>query len=316
MEGNNSIKRKFDFDRTDLALENREKFEKDNVEIDGVELKKYNYDDKKINITKVIIKTLQAEKVMGKPIGTYTTIESSEAFSEDEDTIDFVSSVIAGEIGSMYKFREGDSCLVVGLGNRDITADSLGPEVAEHIDIDMEKSIKPYVVIPGVMAKSGMESAIMVKGVSAQVKPDVVIAVDSLAARNTKRLNRAIQIANTGINPGSGVDNHRFAINRETIGVPVIAIGVPMVVNAATIVKDALENIFEKNAGENSGYGIDCNRLICNNEFIDGDIFNMFVTSDCIDENISVMAQIIAMSINKLVSGEVFDEEKIQTYKF
>jgi len=284
----------FDFDRTDLALENREKFEKDNVEIDGVEVVKHGYYDRKINIVKVIIKTEEAAKVMGKPIGTYTTIESEIPYEDTLNDIDFIAGIIAGEMKDMYTFKPGSSFLVAGLGNRDITADSLGPNVAELIDIDMDANVKPYVVIPGVMAKSGMESALIVKGVSDQVKPDVIIAIDSLAARNIKRLNRVIQIANTGINPGSGVDNHRYGINEETMGVPVIAIGVPMVVNAATIVRDALESIINDDKA-------DYHQMISDGSIIENDVFNMFVTSDCIDENIYVMAKIIAKGLNKLV---------------
>ncbi|MBE5940141.1 MAG: GPR endopeptidase [Lachnospiraceae bacterium] len=284
----------FDFDRTDLALENREKFEKDNVEIDGVEVVKHGYYDRKINIVKVIIKTEEAAKVMGKPIGTYTTIESEIPYEDTLNDIDFIAGIIAGEMKDMYTFKPGSSFLVAGLGNRDITADSLGPNVAELIDIDMDANVKPYVVIPGVMAKSGMESALIVKGVSDQVKPDVIIAIDSLAARNIKRLNRVIQIANTGINPGSGVDNHRYGINEESMGVPVIAIGVPMVVNAATIVRDALESIINDDKA-------DYHQMISDGSIIENDVFNMFVTSDCIDENIYVMAKIIAKGLNKLV---------------
>ena len=144
---------------------------------------------------------------------------------------------------------------VVGLGNRKVTPDALGPYVADNLNITRHV-VKEYgkyamgeeavhivsAVIPGVMGQTGMETVEMIRGVVMQTKPDLLIAVDALAARNSKRLNRTIQISDTGIHPGSGVGNHRNAITKETVGVPVIAIGVPTVVDAATIVNDTMEN--------------------------------------------------------------------------
>ena len=144
--------------------------------------------------------------------------------------------------------------MVVGLGNRDVTADALGPNVVDNLTITrhMVKEFGKAAygknrihmisgLIPGVMAKTGMESAEIIKGVVEKTRPDVVVVVDALAARSTKRLNRTIQVTNTGIHPGSGIGNHRNSITKESLGVPVIAIGVPTVVDAATIVNDAME---------------------------------------------------------------------------
>ena len=152
--------------------------------------------------------------------------------------------------------KEEVSVLVVGLGNRAVTPDSLGPRVADNLSITRH-ILKEYgkfafgkegvnsvsSIVPGVMAQTGMESMEIVAGVVKETKPDFVIAVDALAARNTKRLNRTIQVTDTGINPGSGVGNHRHGLNEKSLGVPVIAIGIPTVVDAATIVNDTMSSL-------------------------------------------------------------------------
>ena len=160
--------------------------------------------------------------------------------------------------GKGRKRMEGEdaSVLMVGLGNRAVTPDALGPRVADNLNITRhivreygkyamgeEEVTLVSALVPGVMAQTGMETAEIIRGVVEETKPDVILAVDALAARNSKRLNRTIQIADTGISPGSGVGNHRNAITEESMGVPVIAIGVPTVVDAATIVNDAMENL-------------------------------------------------------------------------
>ncbi len=146
----------------------------------------------------------------------------------------------------------------MGLGNRQVTPDALGPYVADQICVTRH-IVKEYgkyamgmehvrlisAIVPGVMGQTGMETLEIVKGVVEETQPDLVIAVDALAARNSKRLNRTIQIADTGIHPGSGVGNHRNGLTKESVGVPVIGIGVPTVVDAATIVSDTMENLIE-----------------------------------------------------------------------
>ena len=144
------------------------------------------------------------------------------------------------------------------LGNRQVTPDALGPYVVDNLCVTrhivreygkyamgMERAQLVSAIVPGVMGQTGMETLEIVKGVVTETKPDLVIAVDALAARNSRRLNRTIQIADTGIHPGSGVGNHRNGLTRETLGVPVIGIGVPTVVDAATIVSDTMENLIQ-----------------------------------------------------------------------
>ncbi len=245
--------------RTDLALEARESIEEEGKEFHGVLVEEYHMEEGDIHVTKVIIDTKNAAKSMGKPMGIYVTIEASTMVEPDEGYHREVSECLAKELTELLPdVEEEHSILVVGLGNREVTADALGPQVVDNLFItrhivreygkhayNSEKVNEISALEPGVMAKTGMETAEIVKGVVKETKPDLVIVIDALAARSTKRLNRTIQITNTGIQPGSGVGNHRDALNEESLGVPVIAIGVPTVVDAATIVGDALEKHLE-----------------------------------------------------------------------
>ncbi len=246
--------------RTDLALETKEKFEEDNVELKGVRVNEIQRGEN-IKITEVIIETENGAKTMGKPKGIYTTIEAPEMADGDDGYHREISEVLAEVLKSMIPLEEKEdlSVLVVGLGNREVTPDALGPRVVDNMFITRHviREFGRYAlgkehtnlissIVPGVMAQTGMESVEIVKGVIQESKPDYIVAVDALAARSVKRLNRTIQITNTGINPGSGVGNHRHAINRESLGVPVIAIGIPTVVDAATIVNDAISGFYEE----------------------------------------------------------------------
>lgn len=248
--------------RTDLALESKERFEENNVEIKGVRVETDRISTE-ICVTSVYIDTENGARAMGKPKGTYITIEAADMMEEDEDYHREVSKqlakVIAGMVSEQFDKEAELSVLVVGLGNREVTPDALGPYVVDHMMITRHiiREFGQYAfgnrktkvisgIVPGVMAQTGMESGEIVSGVIRETKPDLVIAVDALAARSVKRLNRTIQITNTGINPGSGVGNHRHAINKESIGVPVIAIGIPTVVDAATIVVDTMNDMLNQ----------------------------------------------------------------------
>ena len=248
--------------RTDLALEEKERFESDHVEIPGVILEEEYDEEKEIRITRVKVETENGAKAMGKPVGVYLTMEAPNMAIPDEDYHREVSEKLAGYIQELIRGKnlenEDLSVLVVGLGNRQVTPDALGPYVADQICVTRH-IVKEYgkyamgmehvrlisAIVPGVMGQTGMETLEIVKGVVEETQPDLVIAVDALAARNSKRLNRTIQIADTGIHPGSGVGNHRNGLTKESVGVPVIGIGVPTVVDAATIVSDTMENLIE-----------------------------------------------------------------------
>lgn len=248
--------------RTDLALEEKERFESDNVEIPGVVLDEEYDKETEIRITRVKVETENGAKTMGKPVGVYLTIEAPNMAVPDEDYHREVSVKLSGFIQELIQGRELDtedlSVLVVGLGNRKVTPDALGPYVADNLCVTrhivkeygkyamgMEHARLVSAIVPGVMGQTGMETLEIVKGVVNETKPDLVIAIDALAARNTKRLNRTIQIADTGIHPGSGVGNHRNGLTKESVGIPVIGIGVPTVVDAATIANDTMENLID-----------------------------------------------------------------------
>ncbi len=278
--------------RTDLALEARESIKESEDGIRGVRVEE-TYDEKsEIKVTKVVIESKNGAKAMGKPMGIYVTLEAPGMAEPEENYHQEISSELAKQLKDIIPDAEKEqSILIVGLGNRDVTADALGPNVADNLFITRHV-VKEYgkaaysksrmhmvsSIVPGVMAKTGMESAEIIKGVVEQTKPDVVIVIDALAARSTKRLNRTIQITNTGIHPGSGVGNHRNALTKDSLGAPVIAIGVPTVVDAATIVNDALADKAPSNLAE---------------------LNNMYVTSKDVDYQVKQISHIICDAINE-----------------
>ena len=278
--------------RTDLALEARERYEED-VEIRGVSVEE-TYDEKRdIRATTVRIESENGAKAMGKPIGVYITLEAPKLSEPDKDYHREVSEALAVYLQELLGTKEERSVLVVGLGNREVTPDALGPEVVGNLRItrhvvkeygkaafEKEKVHMVSGIVPGVMAQTGMETLEIVRGVVEETQPDVVVAIDALAARSSKRLNRTIQISDAGIHPGSGVGNHRHSLTLETIGVPVVAIGVPTVVDAATIVYDAVRDRNAVPPGLNS----------------------MFVTPKDIDETIKHLSFTISEALNIALS--------------
>lgn len=296
--------------RTDLALEDRERIGDGGGEIHGVILEEEEREETGIHITRVRIETKNGAKIMGKPIGTYITLEAPAMAEQDEGYHREVSEELARQLKSVMPGEgEEQSVLIVGLGNRDVTADALGPHVADNLFVNrhvvMEFGKAAYnkermhmisCIVPGVMAKTGMESAEIVHGVVKETKPDFLIAVDALAARSTRRLNRTIQVTTSGIYPGSGVGNHRNALTQETLGVPVLAIGVPTVVDAATIVGDALERL-EKENGVQMIMTRDHPQAL-------SELNNMYVTSKDIDETIKRLSFTISEGINIALNME------------
>ena len=292
--------------RTDLALEQKERFEADNVEVAGEILEETHDEDKEIRVTTVKIETENGAKAMRKPVGTYITIEAPHLAMADDDYHEELAGELKNYLERLIDMDKKEySVLVVGLGNREVTPDALGPYVADQLNITRH-IIKEYgryavdnkdihlvsAIVPGVMGQTGMETVEIVKGIVEVTKPDFVVAVDALAARSSKRLNRTIQITDTGINPGSGVGNHRNAINKETVGIPVIAIGVPTVVDAATIVNDAMEKlIYTLESSEKY-------ELI--KELISPHLNGMFVTPKDIDETVKRISFTISDALNQL----------------
>ena len=224
--------------------------------------------------------------------------------------------------------KEDLSVLVVGLGNRDVTPDALGPYVVDHLNVTrhivkeygkyamgMERADLVSAVVPGVMGQTGMETAEIVRGIVRETHPDLVIAVDALAARNSRRLNRTVQIADTGIHPGSGVGNHRSGMTEESLGVPVIGIGVPTVVDAATIVNDTMENFIRalesstalKGVGEELRSYSPGEKYEFVKELIAPHLNGMFVTPKDVDEMVHHISHTISEALNMLFSDHSSD---------
>ena len=311
---------------TDLALEDKERFESDNVEVPGVVVEEAYDEEREIRITKVRIETEKGARTMGKPVGTYITMEAPNMAVPDEYYHREIAEELTRYIKELVPIKKEDySVLVVGLGNRQVTPDALGPYVVDHLLITRhivkeygkyamgdQKARLTSAIVPGVMAQTGMESLEIIKGVVGETKPDFVVAIDALAARNSKRLNRTIQIADTGINPGSGVGNHRSGITKETLGIPVIAIGVPTVVDAATIVNDTMENLIAalETSETLKGVGVvlqgynatEKYELI--KELISPHLNGMFVTPKDIDETVQRISYTISEGLNMLFSAQ------------
>lgn len=319
--------------RTDLAMEQKERFESDHVEVSGVVLEEEYDEEKEIKITTVRIETENGAKSMGKPVGTYLTLEAPNMAAADEGYHREISETLAGFLEKYMKDTEenqekGYSVLVVGLGNREVTPDALGPYVVDQLNVTRH-IVQEYgryavgkggsrivsAIVPGVMAQTGMESAEIIRGIVNETTPDLIMVIDALAARSTKRLNRTIQISDAGIYPGAGVGNHRSEITKDTMGIPVIAIGVPTVVDAATIVNDTMENFITalETSETLKGVGVvlqgynSAEKYELVKELIAPHLNGMFVTPKDIDDTVRRISYTISEAMNMLFA----EKEKI-----
>ena len=229
--------------RTDLAMEAHELTLREEAgEIDGVIVKKETYEN--IELTHVEITNENGANKLGKAMGTYVTIEAP-YMKYSIDDYENVIKLISETLEQMASIDKEALTLVVGVGNREITPDALGPEVISNLLVtrhamdffDKDTVSGVCALAPGVLGTTGIETTDIIKGVTERIKPELIIAVDALAAADLKRVATTIQIADTGIQPGAGIGNNRKGINEETLGVKVIAIGVPTVIDAATISK-------------------------------------------------------------------------------
>lgn len=299
--------------RTDLALEASESLKTRDGHLNGVSVEEKNVPEVDAVITKVQIETKNAAKRMGKPVGTYITMEVPGLAEDDTGFHDKISKLLAEQIrellGQDEKLEE-KSIMIVGLGNRAVTADALGPKVIDHLSVTRHilntygkeaytKAVPSISAMePGVMAKTGIETSEMVAGVVKNTNPDFLIVIDALAARSTKRLYTTIQISNTGISPGSGVGNHRNAINEEVMGVPVLAIGIPTVVDAATIVGDACEAWWHESLKEPGPFPEEVRKYF-------RDLKNMYVTTKEIDEIVECISYTVSEALNSALHGTI-----------
>lgn len=306
--------------RTDLAVEAHEicKNEQKAEKIDGVKVTET--DRNNVHITRVVV---EKDGAIGKPKGNYITLDIPVPPYYEKDTFKNVTDVFTKELSELIRIGENDTVLVAGLGNRLITADALGPKVSENTVVtrhlfdlmprELEKGIRPVCAIsPGVLGITGIETVEIIRGVAERIKPSLVIAIDALASRKMARVNSTIQIADTGISPGSGIGNKRKGINEETLGVPVVAIGVPTVVDAATMANDTIDMVIDKlmKSSQGSFYKLlrDLDRdekysLIC--EVLNAEEGNFIVAPKETDEVVFEIAEIIAQGINRALHKNI-----------
>ncbi len=314
--------------RTDLAMEAREMAQdKGKPDIPGVVVVDFNRED--IKVTRVEIVSPQGEARLGKPQGNYITLEIPGMDERDPAYDEKVSQQLADEIKRLVKLDKKSTVLVVGLGNWNVTPDAIGPKVVdklmvtrhifEFIPDQVDDRMRPLcAVAPGVLGITGIETGEIVKGIVDKVKPDLVIAIDALASRKTERIGTTIQIADTGINPGSGVGNKRMGLSKETLGVETLAIGIPTVVYAHTIGRDSIEMLVHELASQ-TGAGSELHRVLIKmdekqldsivSEVLAEGLGDLVVTPKEVDKLIDSVVSIIADGINLAVHPDLSMEE-------
>ncbi len=296
--------------RTDLAVEMKEEIQSDEP-IRGVHVMTKNNGDTDIKEVRIVVENEQGAMQLGKPVGTYITLESEQLRRADEEFHKPMTEVLARHLRQFVGNRK--RIMVAGLGNREVTPDALGPFVIDNLYVTrhllkegiISHSAEISAIAPGVMAQTGMEAVTVLKALIDEIRPELLIVIDALAARESDRLNKTIQLADTGITPGSGVGNHRSAINEESVGIPVLAIGVPTVIAVPTIVNDAMDVLVDaigkqsaknvlKKFNEEERYQLAC-------EMVTPYLEDMFVTPKDIDEAVKRISYTISEAINQAV---------------
>ena len=309
--------------RTDLTLEAHEllreravKEQEAQQDIPGVEVE--NDGDERIKITRVRVTSRTGEIAIGKPMGNYITLEVPGLKENDRDLYEDTCRALARELTGIMKLDDKTLTLVVGLGNWNVTPDALGPKVVsnmmvtrhllEYLPDQVDEGVRPVcAVAPGVLGITGIETVEIVKGIVDRIRPDYVIAIDALAARKLERVNTTIQIADTGIAPGSGVGNKRMELSEDTLGVPVLAIGIPTVVDAATMANDTIDMVLDSLI-EQAQQGTDFYNMMKNidrnekysliREVLEPYAGNLIVTPKEIDDVIRRVSKVVANGLN------------------
>ena len=304
--------------RTDLALERRELYRKANKienEIEGIETEEEEINDK-IRTSRVKVINEKGAEAIGKPIGNYITIDIKNLKIATTEDIQSFSEVLTKELKTLIQKHANnkDDILVVGLGNIYVTPDSLGPKVINEIDVTRhileympeaipENTRSVSAISPGVLGTTGIETLEIIKGIVENIHPKLLIVIDALASRSIERISSTIQLADTGITPGAGVGNTRKDLSKDTLGIPVIALGIPTVVEAATIAADSLDLFIQKIQEEaksneflNKLQEEDKYELI--KEVLAPEDYNFIVTPKEIDDLIENMKDVVARGIN------------------
>jgi len=291
--------------RTDLAVEGVEDMENKGIkpgEKDGIIVTNEEI-DKDIKVTTVDVTSLKGEAMVGRPMGRYVTMEVKGLIEGENNLIQRASKALASQLSKLVKHSYYLKVLVVGLGNEKVTPDSLGPatvskvKITSHLfkffDCDGAEDMSNVCgLAPGVTAVTGMETAELIQKAVELTEPDVVIAIDALAARNIDRVSTTIQLSDTGISPGAGMGNMRKQLNEETLGTKVIAIGVPTVIDSKTLILEAAEAMNLSNAQINA--------------YLAERDFDMVVTSTDIDFLIKAFSDIIANAMNDVLHPGIY----------
>ncbi len=301
--------------KTDLAVEAHEYYVGDGKSLpDGIEHKTEDYDDVKVTIVNVTNEN--GQRAINKSIGTYITIEAKTLRHLTDYERENVEDVFSQKLRKLLEDKgvgSDDVVLIAGLGNDSITPDALGPQTVEKLDIT--RHIMEYMpdavidgtrpvcaIAPGVLGNTGIETIEIIKGVVDKIKPKAVIAIDALASRSTARVGTTVQISDTGIEPGAGVGNRRKGITEKTLNIPVIAVGVPTVIDAATIADDAVEQVISAMKQEGLPAYLsqfdEEERYKMIRSAMD-ETANMMVTPKEVDTIISDVSEVLAGGINK-----------------
>ena len=270
------------------------------------------------SVTSVRIDTEGAARQLGKPRGRYVTLDLSPLQKNADDVLERASRAVGAELRALLG-ENVKSVLVAGLGNANMTPDAIGPRSAEHVLVTRhlrQNGAFPAfcsvsVLTPGVLGRTGIEAMETLRGTVRAVQPDAVIAIDALASRSLMRLCSTVQLSDTGIVPGSGVGNHRLGLTEETLGVRVIAVGVPMVVYASTIARDAMARLMEEYHVDSGDHSEAAGRLL--QQVADGFLGNMVVTPREIDEMVLSVADLLSEGLNRALQPSL-DEETLHTY--
>ncbi len=303
--------------RTDLASERRDVYKKANKleDVEGIETTKEEINEK-LAVERVKIITDNAEQVIQKPKGNYITIDVKGLKIAQEEEIQDAANCVAKELKTIVDSHVAsqDEILVVGLGNIYVTPDALGPKVVNEIEITRHiinympeyakaGARKVSAISPGVLGTTGIETVEILKGIVDNIHPSLIIVIDALASRSIERISSTVQISDTGIVPGAGVGNTRTEISEKTLGIPVVALGIPTVVESAVIVNDSLDLFITKlqDEGKSNEYFNELKEKD-NYEEIKKALmpseYNLIVTPKEIDELIENMSQIVAVGIN------------------
>lgn len=305
------------FSHTDLALELKDELEEsleDSQHFEGIKVYQKEIGKTKIRETVIEIESEEGEIQLGKTRGTYVTFEGENMAENDGSFHEDMSNCLAKRLKRLLSGRK--KLLFIGLGNGEVTPDALGPLVIKNLFVtrhltgwkEIEGCPAVAALAPGVMAQTGMETGEIVEGIVKKIKPDALVVIDALAAKSSERLNRTIQLSNTGIAPGSGVGNHRNEITEKTMGVPVIAVGVPTVISIPALACDIMEAFCrtqDEEMKDTFSSWPESEKYRFLGKILDEKLWELFVTPKEIDEAVKRISYTISEGINQFISGRI-----------